>query len=271
MCDHRLMKRLVACVVCVCAGCASVGGDVAVHDVDVQMLRPTVGGLPVDAVVVDDTNLQASVRWSAPFGGSGAVLFFADRTLCSRGAAAPAGLSITAARYGSGNDVDVEMMKLDVAAAEEQALDADIDPATAEAWLVVDASSIDDAQRAAHALRNVRPVHIGVVEKANASSTVRLLLLPPGPPVLVTDTLPVSIQGPAVDVVSALRVLSGGPEPDAHLVTDTVTVAVSLGEHTTTWAAPSTSSARTAAWSSAFHTMTSAIERGCTVSHVDER
>jgi len=263
-------RSVLLIIVAVAAACASV--TVPADPTDVSVLRATVNGR--DAIAVDDHDIappRAMVRWWSFFGGEGGVAFLEDRTLCTRRPRSTFGISIVAERYAANDEIDIDFMKIDFAAAEERALEQGIALNAGETWLLTNPKLLPLATRAATALadaRLVRRARIGVIDDDSYGRGVRLLLLPDGPPTSVTDALPLTIAGPVVaDAGAALHVLLNGPETTGGVVFDGLEVTVSHGDVVRHWQAPREAfTERDAVWLSTLQHVASAIERGCLLS-----
>lgn len=258
---------------CGCATTAAPSTDSGT--IEVVALRPTVKGRVVDvdtAAVADDVlaTAVASVRWWSYFEGSGSVHFLPDQTVCTRSPRSVWGIAIPAHRYGSTEEFSLELMKLDVAAAETAALEADVALEDAEAWLLVDEARVREATSAARALmaaQQFHVVHVGVTAHTEKTSSVRLLLLPKGRIDVVTDTLPLRTAGPPVTgVADRLHVLAAGPASGNAEVMDGLSVVVDVDGSAATFAAPSAPSPADAAWLAALAEVMSAGDRGCVLS-----
>jgi hypothetical protein len=257
---------------CACATTAAPPTDSGT--IEVVVLRPTVKGRAVDAAAVDDAVLAtalASVRWWSYFEGSGSVHFLPDQTVCTRSPRSVWGIAIPAHRYGSTEEFSLELMKLDVAAAETAALEADVALEDAEAWLLVDEARVNEATSAARALMaaaQFRVVRVGVTAHAEKTSSVRLLLLPQGRIDVVTDTLPLRTVGPGLtSVADRLHVLAAGPASGNAQVMDGLSVVVDVDGAVVTWQAPGPRAAPAdAAWLAALAEVMSAGDRGCALS-----
>lgn len=206
---------VVVATAAVDVGCAHTPDAPEVVVVDVV---PSVGGRPITERVdtaasdVDVGGAVANVSWRSPFQPGGQVIFYPDRTVCVRregGLGRRVGIKTNTGNAAL-DEVGISMIRIDVAAADEEALDGQRDVGT-PLWIIIKdtyrAGAVkygDDVVAALKAAGIAPPFR--VVPLAGTQREVRFVRAADATP--ITDQLHLVVQGPAVDEATLTTVLA---------------------------------------------------------------